>query len=187
MTDPTDLSGLAERTGALAADLAALDDLSTAFGRSLTGALKGAVVQGKSLDVVLRGLAERLSNRALEAALSPLTGGIAGLFGGLLGFADGGVLERGRARPFASGGVVSTPTYFPLAGTSLGLMGEAGAEAILPLSRGSDGRLGVASSGASVTRVTVNVTTPDAESFRRSEAQVTGMMARAVGRGRRGL
>jgi hypothetical protein len=35
--------------------------------------------------------------------------------------------------------------------------------------------------------VTFNVTTPDAQSFSKSEAQVTAMLARAVGRGRRGL
>jgi phage-related minor tail protein len=66
------------------------------------------------------------------------------------------------------------------------MAGEAGAEAILPLARGADGRLGV-QGGGQATVVHVNVTTPDADSFRRSEAQVTAMLARAVGRGRRGL
>ncbi len=58
------------------------------------------------------------------------------------GFADGGVFARGNVIPFARGGVVSRPTLFPI-----GLMGEAGAEAIMPLSRGADGRLGVTSAG----------------------------------------
>lgn len=44
--------------------------------------------------------------------------------------------------PFAKGGVVATPSYFPL-GNTLGVAGERGAEAILPLARGGDGRLGV--------------------------------------------
>jgi len=35
--------------------------------------------------------------------------------------------------------------------------------------------------------IALNVTTPDVEGFRRSEAQVTAVLARAVGRGRRGL
>ncbi|MDK9698363.1 MAG: phage tail tape measure protein, partial [Siculibacillus sp.] len=83
--------------------------------------------------------------------------------------------------------IVSTPTYFPMAGGTTGLMGEAGAEAILPLARGPGGRLGVSAAGGTATQVTVNITTPDLASFRRSEAQVTGMLARAVGRGRRGL
>jgi phage-related minor tail protein len=92
------------------------------------------------------------------------------------------------ATPFASGGVVAAPTYFPL-GRSLGLMGEAGAEAILPLKRGADGRLGVAAGegGGTAVNVVFNVTATDAASFRKSEAQVTGMLARAVARGARSL
>ena len=93
----------------------------------------------------------------------------------------------GHVVPFAAGGVVSTPSYFPM-GRYVGLMGEAGAEAILPLQRGADGRLGVAASGGGGSvNVVFNVTTQDAASFRKSEAQVTGMLARAVSRGARTL
>ncbi len=89
--------------------------------------------------------------------------------------------------PFASGGVVSAPTYFPMR-RSVGLMGEAGAEAILPLQRGADGRLGVAAGGGGgAVNVVFNVTAADAASFRKSEAQITGMLARAVARGSRTL
>lgn len=200
MSDPatTDLSGLSDlttTTDTLTGTLAGLDGLSKSFGQSLATAFKGAAIQGKALDTVLRSVAERLSNKALDQALSPIstaiTGGATSLLGGLtsaLGFARGGVFSGGRVTPFASGGVVSSPTYFPMRG-STGLMGEAGAEAIMPLARGADGRLGVAAGGAGngATHVTLNVTTPDAASFRRSEAQMTGMLARAVGRGRRGL
>jgi phage-related minor tail protein len=94
---------------------------------------------------------------------------------------------QGRIVPFADGGVVSTPSYFPLGG-QIGLMGEAGSEAILPLRRGSDGSLGVATNGQSFpVNVVFNVTAQDAASFRKSEAQITGMLARAVSRGTRGL
>jgi len=59
-------------------------------------------------------------------------------------FADGGVIQGGRSvKPYATGGVVSTPTIFPMAGGDVGLMGEAGPEAIMPLKRGPGGRLGV--------------------------------------------
>src|SRR5205085_12591198 len=98
----------------------------------------------------------------------------------------GGVVSSGRVQPFAAGGVVATPTYFPL-GRGLGLMGEAGAEVVLPLARGSDGKLGVRSGSGASLAVTFNVVSPDAESFRKSEAQVTAMLARSVMRGRRGL
>lgn len=193
------LSDLNSTTDGVSNSMARLDGLSKAVGQTMTTAFKGAVVQGKSLDTVLRSIGERLSSKALDLALQPLTGLISGGVSSLFdvvgksmsqsqGFARGGVFSGGRVTPFASGGVVSTPTYFPLRG-STGLMGEAGAEAILPLRRGPDGRLGVAAGGEGASRphITLNVTTPDAASFRRSEAQLTSMLARAVGRGRRGL
>lgn len=66
--------------------------------------------------------------------------------------AHGNVFSGGRVVPFASGGVVGSPTTFPMAGGGVGLMGEAGPEGILPLTR-VGGDLGVRASGA----VTVNV------------------------------
>lgn len=187
-TDPT-LTAAGDTVQGLAVSLSELDGLSAAFGQSLTTAFKGAVIQGKALDGVLRGIATKLADKALDQALNPLAAAIGGAgtgwLSGLFGFAAGGVFGGGRAMPFAAGGVVSAPSWFPMAGGRTGLMGEAGPEAILPLARGADGRLGVASAPAM--HVTFNVTTPDAASFRRSEAQVTGMLARAVGRGRRGL
>lgn len=58
-------------------------------------------------------------------------------------------------RPFARGGVVHGATVFPFA-DGVGLMGEAGPEAIMPLSRGPDGRLGVAANGNGAPRITIN-------------------------------
>src|SRR4029079_15393653 len=98
---------------------------------------------------------------------------------------SGGCGRCAAVRRCARGGVFSAPTLFPLA-PGLGLMGEAGAEAVLPLARSSDGTLGVRSGKGAPIAVTLNVTTPDADSFRQSEAQVTAMLARAVARGRRG-
>jgi phage-related minor tail protein len=94
----------------------------------------------------------------------------------------------GGIKPFAAGGVIGTPTYFPLMSSGVGLAGEAGPEAILPLARGSDGRLGVAAGGErGVANVTIHIATPDTESFRRSESYITGQIARAVARGQRSL
>ena len=92
----------------------------------------------------------------------------------------------GRVQPFARGGIVGSPMLFPLR-NGLGLVGEAGAEAVLPLKRGSDGKLGVASGAGAPIVVNFHVTATDAASFAKSEAQVTAMLVRAVGRGRRGL
>ena len=70
--------------------------------------------------------------------------------------AKGNIYAANGMVPFAKGGVVNGPTMFPFA-KGVGLMGEAGPEAILPLRRGADGRLGVTSSQAGSVNVTVNV------------------------------
>ena len=62
-------------------------------------------------------------------------------FGGLFGFANGGVFQNGRIQKFANGGVVSRPTAFAM-NSGMGVMGETGAEAIMPLKR-KNGKLGV--------------------------------------------
>lgn len=170
-----------------------LRDKADAFGGALSGALKAATVDGRALDDVLRTLGTRMVGIALDAGMKPLEqlisssiSGLTGSLGRMLPFAKGGV--PGRLTAFADGGVVGGPSYFPMEGGDMGLMGEAGAEAILPLSRGPDGRLGVAAGGSGqAVHVTFNVTTPDVAGFAKSEAQVTAMLARAVGRGRRGL
>jgi phage-related minor tail protein len=192
--DPKDLTAADETAASLAKSLEALNTSSLAFGRSITGALKGAVEQGRSFDTVLRGIGLRLVDRALTNALAPLTklidttasSALSGI-GSALGFAKGGAFQGGRVVPFASGGVVASPSYFPLADGRTGLMGEAGPEAVMPLTRGPDGRLGVAAQGQAAVNVAVTINTPDVEGFRRSEAQLQTMLARAVGRGRRGL
>lgn len=158
-----------------------------AFGSALTDAFTGLAVKGRDLDDVIESLGQRLSNMALNVALKPLEQGLTGTIGTLLGFAAGGVLQAGRVRAFADGGVVSAPTYFPMA-SGLGLMGEAGAEAILPLARGADGALGVRTQGeGGRTVVNVSVATPDPGAFRRSDAYLSGLIARAVARGQRSL
>lgn len=169
-----------------------LQGLSKSFGSELTNALRGAAVSGKSLESVLRQVGLSLAGMALSQGLKPLQSLTSSLFSGLFGglgsalhFADGGV--PGRVTPFASGGVVSTPTYFPM-GKGLGLAGEAGSEAILPLRRSPDGKLGVAAAGGGApVNVVFNVAAQDAASFRKSEGQITGMLARAVSRGARHL
>lgn len=167
-----------------------LQKLAGSFGSQLTGALKSAAVSGRDLDDILRRIGLNLAGMALSQGLKPLES-LAGSFfskllggaSGILPFAGGGV--PGHVVPFASGGVVSSPSFFP-AGNALGLMGEAGPEAIMPLQRGADGKLGVATGGgAAPVQVVFNVQATDAASFRKSEAQVTGMLARAVSRGSR--
>lgn len=161
------------------------------FGRALASAFEGVALKGRSLSDVLRKLALDISRLALESLTRSISGavagGIGGMFGALVGSARGNAFADGRVLPFAKGGVVNSPLLFPLRGGT-GLAGEAGPEAILPLKRSRDGRLGVAAeAGAGVINVTFNVTATDAESFRRSESQIAAMLARAAARGARNL
>ena len=197
------LDGLDRRTRSLTAG-------ANGFASAMSRAFIQATVGGKQLDEVLKGLALRLSTMALNQAFRPiasgLMSGINGLFenifrgngsglasgramGEIPAFAAGGSVQAamGAIKPFAAGGVIGTPTYFPMLQGGVGLAGEAGPEAILPLSRGPDGRLGVATGGQGGASVTIHIATPDAESFRRSETYITGQIARAVARGQRSL
>ena len=151
---------------------------ASAMARAFTQASSG----GKQFDDVLKSLALRLSNLAVTQAFKPLASGLGTVLNGVFGGSGTPTIK-----PFATGGVIGAPSYFPLAGGSLGLAGEAGPEAIVPLARGADGRLGVAMAGTGTANVTVQVATPDLASFRRSEAYITGQIARAVARGQRSL
>lgn len=175
-------------TAPFAAALGNLEKLSGRFGDQLSGALRAATVSGRSLDDILRRVGMNLAGMALSQGLQPLSSLASSAFSGILGGLRGIVpFAKGGVVPFAQGGVVSQPTLFPMGGKT-GLMGEAGAEAILPLQRSADGRLGVAASGGGGSvNVVFNVTATDAQSFRKSEAQITGMLARAVSRGARTL
>jgi phage-related minor tail protein len=180
------------RVDALSGQMERLNGLTEQFGRVLSRSLSQGIVQGKSFEDILRNIGQRFLDIALRSAFKPLEGMISGLgqslIGGLGGLLTGGATGAPlNITPFAEGGVVSAPGLFPL-GRGLGLMGERGAEAILPLARGPDGRLGVANAGAGRSiAVTMHVSTPDAESFRRSEAQLGAALARAVSRGSRAL
>lgn len=72
------------------------------------------------------------------------------------GFANGGAFSGGSPIAFANGGVVGSPTTFPMSGGKTGLMGEAGPEAIMPLKRGPDGKLGVESNGGGAVTIQQN-------------------------------
>jgi hypothetical protein len=164
--------------------------LGRQFGATLSSAFVDIALRGKGLGDVLRSLALRLSEIALKAAFKPLTDALGGVLAGAftgLAFAKGGVVRGPLPVPFAQGGVISSPIAFPLGGKRLGLAGERGPEAILPLARGPDGSLGVRADAAGGMMITFNVTTPDADSFRRSETQIAALLARAVGHGHRNL
>lgn len=170
-----------------------VDRLSTGIGYGLRRAFDGLVFDGMKLSDALEGVARTMMDTVYAVAMKPVQAAVGGLMASGLNalmssampFAKGGAFSEGRVMPFARGGVVAGATEFPMRG-GRGVMGEAGPEAILPLARGADGRLGVqmAGGGQAVT-VVMNVTTPDVQGFQRSQGQIAAQMGRALARGQR--
>jgi phage-related minor tail protein len=173
-----------------------VDTLSRAFGGSLRRAFDGVVFDGVKLSEALRQVARAMVDAVYATALRPVQNalggavaqGVQGVMSSLMPFAQGGGFAQGRVMPFARGGVVSGPTVFAMRGGRSGLMGEAGPEAIMPLARGADGRLGVQATGGTSGRpvqVVINVSTPDVEGFRLSQTQIAAQVGRLIARGQR--
>jgi phage-related minor tail protein len=177
MADERFPDSFSRELGDVSVELERVGNLADGVARSLTNAFRGAIVDGRSLRSVLGEVSRAFADIALRAALKPVGLLVSGAVESLFNATNPSV------KPFAKGGVIAAPSYFPL-GQGLGVAGEAGAEAVLPLARGSDGRLGVAGGGSAV-NVTFNVSSPDARSFLASEAELSAMLLRAVKRGTR--
>ena len=167
--------------------------LASGISSGLRRAFDGVVFDGMKLQDALRGVAQSISQTAYDIAMKPvqnavggaIANGINGLVGGFMPFEAGGAFASGRVTAFAKGGVVSSPTPFAMRGGA-GLMGEAGPEAIMPLARGPDGRLGVAAAGnARAVTVVMNIQTPDVAGFQRSQAQIAASAQRMLARGQK--
>ncbi len=166
--------------------------LERGFSGGLRRAFDGVMFDGMKLSDALRTIGQSMTNAAYSAAVRPvanhfgglLAGGVGGLVENLFPFENGGSFSQGRVTPFANGGVVNRATMFPMRG-GVGLMGEAGPEAIMPLARGSDGKLGVRTQGGGAVNVVMNITTPDVQGFQRSQGQIAAQMGRALSRGQR--
>lgn len=137
-------------------DLRGLGKAGRDAGEILSRAFSSAAAQGKDLSGTLKSAILSLSQRTLRSSINSfqgaLTRGLSGLFGQLAGNANGNAFSQGRVIPLARGGVISGPVLFPMRGGATGLMGEAGPEAVMPLARGPDGRLGVRAEGGGPAR-----------------------------------
>ncbi|HAJ72430.1 MAG TPA: hypothetical protein DCO68_10170 [Methylophilaceae bacterium] len=132
-------------------------NLNKELGRQFTSAFEDAAIKGADFGDTLTALGQDLERLALQAATNPLFKGFqdfaTSLFSDLVPNAQGGVYSGSGISAY-SGQIVSTPTVFPFA-KGVGLMGEGGPEAIMPLTR-IGGKLGVrAENGA--TNVVVNI------------------------------
>ena len=172
-------------------ELKSAASLGRQFSTTMVGAFHDIVTQSRSVGDALRALALRLSELVLRAAFKPLEQGLGNLFSSLLagglGFAKGGAFNNSVPVPFAEGGVIRSPIAFPLGDGRTGIAGERGPEAIMPLVRGPDGSLGVRAQAGGGLTVNFHVVAQDAQSFAKSESQVSAMLARAVSFGSRNL
>jgi len=134
--------------------------MSESFGDAVTSIIDGTKSIGDAFKNMAREIIAELWNIFV---IKQVTGMIAGQISGFMDFnasayANGGVIQNGVDKaysqggafsrgaeviPFASGGVVSSPTTFSMSNNQTGLMGEAGPEAIMPLKRSKNGKLGV--------------------------------------------
>ena len=198
------LGGTASMVAAFDGELAKMKDslvftgrevgaLSSGISGGLRRAFDGLVFDGMKLSDALKGVATTMIDTVYGIAMKPvqnafggfLAEGINSLLSGIMPFEKGDSFAQGRVMPFAKGGVVAQPTGFAMR-NGRGLMGEVGPEAIMPLARGPDGRLGVqASGGARPVTVVMNIQTPDVAGFQRSQSQIAAQAARMLARGQR--
>jgi tape measure domain-containing protein len=137
----------------------ALDNVRLTGIKSLEEGLASILTGTKSVAAGFRDMALSIINDLMQIAIrsaiiKPIMTAL-----GIGSFAKGGAFDGG-IQMFANGGVVTRPTLFPMARGGVGMMGEAGPEAIMPLKRGPSGRLGVEATGAGgggSQNVTVNV------------------------------
>ncbi|EPF68262.1 phage tail tape measure protein [Pseudomonas syringae] len=137
-----DVANIAGQTQSLISDaFDGAEDVLTEFVK--TGKLSFKSLADSIVDDLIRiQVRKALVGAVSSFASSGLGSGIASVFQ-----ADGGVWDRG-VQKFAKGAaftnsIVNTPTLFGMAGGKTGMAGEAGPEAIMPLTRAADGSLGV--------------------------------------------
>lgn len=173
-TVKTALEGLQE---AASDYLEKINDMGTQVKDAVTNAFKG--MEDALVDFVMTGklkfrelalsIMKDMARIAIrQAVMAPFTSMMGNLF---KTNADGNVYAQNGIQAFARGGVVNRPTIFPFAGGT-GLMGEAGPEAILPLTR-RNGKLGVEGGGGSNVVVNVDATGSSVEG-QEKEAQELG-------------
>ena len=138
----------------------------------------------------LKAAIESTGGGGMGGFLSGLFGGgggggdLFGLFGGSSGmfFDRGAAFNAGHVVKMANGSIVHSPTVFPMA-SGMGLMGEAGPEAVVPLKRTASGDLGI-QGGAGGSVININISAADAQSFydmcRRNPAAITDPVERAL-------
>lgn len=130
------------------------DSIANTFGDAFMSIVDGTKSAKDAFKDMARDIIKQLYRiLVVEQMVNSISGAIRGSFGG---GAPQGPMPSGNPIPYADGGVVGSPTTFPMTGGKTGLMGEAGPEAIMPLKRGANGKLGVQMEGGATTTVVQN-------------------------------
>lgn len=157
--------------------------VSNGFATAFASSFEEVITHTKTLKDALIGLAQQLEKIALQALVTkPLEQGLSKAFSSILGGLSGaaGGAAGGAAAPVvahASGDIFGSPTFFSSGGRQH-VMGESGPEAVMPLQRGSDGKLGVR--GGNTTNVTMNVYANDVNGFRASSRQIAANLKKSL-------
>jgi lambda family phage tail tape measure protein len=178
--------------------IAGTDSASKAFSNFATSMI------GSIQRILAQKMAETLLSSFITPALSNIGSGFMGLFSSSISGATAATMGTGIIRQAANGGVfsgpgisaysgsvVSKPTIFPFA-KGTGLMGEAGPEAILPLTRNSKGKLGVSAdstgqSGSNVYNIAVTVQSSKDEKPADTGQKIAEAMMRTIAKQEIGL
>jgi hypothetical protein len=148
-----------------------LQNAAQGIGQAFGSALDSAVVDFNNLhDVAItllkdiqRAIFQSFVSKPITNSITNLLGGAGGLFNSFLGNSagtwaqgttvtksdKGNVFRYGRVVPHALGDILSKSVAFPMAGNNVGTAAESHSEAIMPIARGPDGKLGVMSTGDS--------------------------------------
>lgn len=151
-------------------------DAFTDMGKAIVVALEKMIIQMLIIQPLMRSLSSFFGFGTVTGAVGPTS-----LGGAPLVNANGNVFGvNDNLVPFANGAaftnkIVDSPTLFKFAsGAALGVMGEAGPEAIMPLKRSANGALGVAASGGA--GQTVHITYAPNNDFRGADAAVVAKL-----------
>lgn len=153
-------------------------DMAQQLGMTFSSSLEEAIVNFENLGNVMQGFLEDILRILVRISITTpiaeaISGAISARFGGgAEGSAKGNVFSGGRIIPFAAGGLVHRPTFFPMSDGNMGKAGEQGTEAIMPLTRLPGGDLGVRAEGGG--GVVVNVIDQRSEGAKPEVSEGTG-------------
>lgn len=130
-------------------------DAARELGLTFASAFEDAIVSGRSLSDVLAGIGQDLLRLTVRKSITePAANWLSTALGSVFKFNADGNVYASRSLSAYSGNVYTSPQLFAFA-KGAGVFAEAGPEAILPLKRGRDGKLGVSADGGGTT---INIT-----------------------------